>query len=421
MVANNQPAGFFAITKTKIIVVVSLAITWWIAYLLPHYSPIIKEHFNSRLDDALQKMPNIKVDWKQVEHPRSAYNTSKVAIIVEPRPIPHLTPQILHMIEVIPSDWRMIFIGSPKSIVSVSRAYAIKNQQIIGKLDLMVLPEPWEIDSKEKVSRLFTDMRFYDEFLPGVEWILKFEYDSILCANSETSLNEWLDWSWAGAPRTAEDRFAGNGGLSLRRVSAVKRVLSFQERHNDTQPEDEWFGRSLVILPGEKVASGINGVLAVEDVYIDNPMGYHVRDGGRNNLADDVWKDPARRKKIMEYCPELSLIMEMKLERERCKGDNKMGEINPPEDDPAKKEEANKKKAEEAAKKQAAEKKKAEEEAKKKEADKKAAEEDAKKATASKAEATAQPSAAETLLRASGSASPSPSPTPVKATLQGLD
>jgi len=154
------------------------------------------------MGDALQKIPTIKVDWNTTnQDPRDAYNHAKVALLVESRPLPHLVPQILHMISVVPPDWRFLFIGSEKSVVSVGRAYATKHQQYIGKLDLMVLPEPWEIDSKENVFRTMTDIRFYDEFLPGVEWILKYEADSILCANSESSLNDWLDWSWVGAPR----------------------------------------------------------------------------------------------------------------------------------------------------------------------------------------------------------------------------
>ena len=71
-------------------------------------------------------------------------------------------------------------------------------------------------------------MRFYDEFLPGVEHIMKFEHDSILCANAEESLDEWLVYDWAGAPRMQDlknEHFSGNGGLSIRRVSTIKRVL----------------------------------------------------------------------------------------------------------------------------------------------------------------------------------------------------
>ncbi|KAK0711197.1 hypothetical protein B0H67DRAFT_646590 [Lasiosphaeris hirsuta] len=384
MSTNSQ--SVFALSRTKILVVVSLALTWWFASILPHYQPAIREKFRARLGDALQKIPSIKVDWATTsEGAQNAYNASKVALLIEPRVLPHMVPQILHMISVVPPDWRFLFIGSEKSVISVGRAYATKYQQVIGKLDLMVLPEPWEIDSKEKVFRVLTDPRFYDEFLPGVEWILKYESDSILCANSDTSLNDWLDWSWVGAPRKPDDRFSGNGGLSLRRVSAIQRVLSFQARYNNSEPEDEWFGKRVYLLPGAKVASGAEQALAVEDVYIDEAMGYHVRNGGRN-LPDGVWKDPVQRKKIFDYCPELSMIMDMKLERERCPGDDRQGGIGIDSDEQARKkkekEEADKKTAEAAMKKAAEEAiKKATEEAVKKateEAVKKVAEEAAK-------------------------------------------
>ncbi|OAA53823.1 hypothetical protein SPI_09268 [Niveomyces insectorum RCEF 264] len=322
--AHTQP-GMFAITKGKVIVLVSLVFTWWVAHLLPNYEPLIRTHITSRLQEAREKIPSIKVDWAIPDEPAAAFDGSKIALIIEPRPLPHLVPLLLHMVTVVPPDWRFVFIGSNESVFSVGRAFAVKHQQIVGKLDLMVLPDPWDISSKEMVYRMLTDLRFYDEFLPGVEWILKYESDSILCGNSPKSLNDWLDWAWAGAPKTPDDRFSGNGGLSLRKVSAIRRVLGFQERYNNSQPEDEWFGRRLWVLPGEKVTSGMTA-LAVEGVYVEEPMGYHIPDGG-HDLPDDVWKDPVQRKKIFDYCPEISLIMDMKLERERCEGDDHEGNI----------------------------------------------------------------------------------------------
>lgn len=248
-----------------------------------------------------------------------------------------------------------MFIGTNKSVISVSRSFATQYQEANGKLDLVVLPKPWKIDSKEDVYRLLTDVRFYDEFLPGVEWMLKFESDSIMCARSDDSVNDWLHYSWAGAPRyassliflflpahlsqltmvpsspaprSATDRFAGNGGLSLRRLSAVRQILNFQSRYNDTEPEDEWFGKRITVLPGAKVASGEQeDHFSVESIWHDKPIGYHIKDGGET-LAEDVWKDPQRRKNNFEYCPELAMIMPMKLERERCPGDDRMGTIN---------------------------------------------------------------------------------------------
>lgn len=107
-------------------------------------------------------------------------------------------------------------------------------------------------------------------------------------------------------------------------MSVIKRVLSFQARFNDSEPEDEWFGKRLWVLPGAKIASKLDGAIAVEDVYMERPMGYHVREGG-NNLNEDVWGDAARRRDMFEYCPELSMITDMKLERQRCPDDDGKG------------------------------------------------------------------------------------------------
>ncbi|ENH75978.1 hypothetical protein FOC1_g10000961 [Fusarium oxysporum f. sp. cubense race 1] len=238
-----------------------------------------------------------------------------VALIIEPEPLPLLVPLILHMIGVVPPDWRFIFIGSQKSVF----------QQGLGKIDLMQLPQPWKIRSKEDRSRLLTDTRFYDEFLPGVEWLLMFSSDSILCANSELSMNDWLDWTWAGA--TEENKnFAVYGDLSLRRVSAIKQILSFQSRYNDSAGEDSWFGTRLEVLPDAKVAMTSDRPFAVQNNITSKLMGYNLQ--ARGNLVDqDVWKYPEARKEAMEYCPELHIILNMKLEKERCPGDNLMGQI----------------------------------------------------------------------------------------------
>lgn len=319
---------------------------WALAGYVRQYQDEIHAEFHDRVDKVRHKIPKVKVDWHKLsstghfiddddESPApSPFNRSKLAILIEPRPLPHLVPQILHMISVVPPDWKFLFIGSNQSVLSVGRAWATKHQQRIGKLDLITMREPFEISSKEGIFRLMTDIRFYDEFIPGVEHLLKFEHDSIMCANSPISLNQWLSWDWTGAPRSAEDRFSGNGGLTLRRVSAIRRILKIQSRLNSTEPEDEWFGRRVMVLPGAKVASAKHGQFAVEDSYIPQPMGFHVRDGGRT-LPPTVWKNHTRRQEIFRYCPELSIIMDMKLERERCPGDDGEGKVVAPSPDPA--------------------------------------------------------------------------------------
>jgi hypothetical protein len=174
---------------------------WSIAHLLPTWSPIFQDKLSAQLAKYREKIPSVKIDFHPNKDPRTAYNSSKLAMMIEPRPLPHLVPQILHMISVVPPDWRFLFIGSNQSVTGVGRSYGVKYQQAIGKLDLMVVPEPWSIDFQEDIWTMLTDKDFYEELLPGVEWLFKFESDSILCSNSEDSVDDWLDYDWVTSPR----------------------------------------------------------------------------------------------------------------------------------------------------------------------------------------------------------------------------
>jgi hypothetical protein len=173
------------------------------AGLLPSYKQSVKDLAQQKYKEAIVHFPALKVDWHPQDNSKAQFNSSKVALLIEGRPIPHLVPQLLHMISVIPPDWRFKFIGTNKSVMSVSRSFATQYQVLSGKLDLVVLPKPWHVDSKEDVYRLLTDIRFYNEHLSEVEWMLKFESDSIMCANSGDTLDDWLHYDWAGAPRSA--------------------------------------------------------------------------------------------------------------------------------------------------------------------------------------------------------------------------
>lgn len=110
----------------------------------------------------------------------------------------------------------------------------------------------------------------------------------------------------------------------------IKKILGFQSRYNNTEPEDEWFGKRITVLPGAVTASGEEeDHFSMELVYHENPMGIHVPNGGQH-LQDEVWKEPKRRSDIFTYCPEVVMIMPMKLEVERCEGDNRQGDIIEP-------------------------------------------------------------------------------------------
>jgi len=148
---------------------------------------------------------------------------------------------------------------------------------------------------------------------------LIFQTDSIMCANSGVSLNSWLDYDYVGAPWGPGDGLGGNGGLSIRRVSRIIQVLENDHRpENDGALEDLWLVQRLQLLPGAKMANGTTEQkFSVEQVWHDEPMGYHLGWSGAR-LPEGVWDEKEKRDKIWNWCPEIKLILNMRLEREGC-------------------------------------------------------------------------------------------------------
>lgn len=170
--------------------------------------------------------PAINTDPHPNHQPPHPFNDSKVALIIEDRPITHLAPLLLHMISVVPSDWRFVFLGSSESVAFVNNSLSVRTQVWNGKLDLLELPGNFSSKGQEPLSQTLTSVAFWqwlggkdtwnweDPYVdeleeksdgprgrrPQVEWVLMFQTDSILCANSKASLNDWLHYDWVGAP-----------------------------------------------------------------------------------------------------------------------------------------------------------------------------------------------------------------------------
>ena len=116
--------------------------------------------------------------------------------------------------------------------------------------------------------------------------------------------------------RNNPSRFGGNGGLSLRRVSKILEVLRFQKPYRGEFNEDQWLAARIGLLPDANMADPeLEKEFAVETIWSERPLGYHLNPGGLNG---EVWDDRDRRRQVFEYCPEIKIIMDMRLERERC-------------------------------------------------------------------------------------------------------
>jgi len=78
-------------------------------------------------------------------------------------------------------------------------------------------------------------------------------------------------------PRTFGGK-GGNGGLSLRKVSSIIKVLE-KEKRKDSDPllEDWWLCRRLEKLDGANMPDkDTQAAFSVESVWHDRPLGYHI-------------------------------------------------------------------------------------------------------------------------------------------------
>ncbi|PNY24976.1 Uncharacterized protein TCAP_05063 [Tolypocladium capitatum] len=155
------------------------------------------------------------------------------------------------------------------------------------------------------------------------------------------------------APWDPAASWAGNGGLSLRRVSRIVNILRGEQREDDSEPEDLWLSWRLGEQPNGHVANGsvsltfsgesssgvpehvsivpntdgggggnnhdplsdlghpgrlVKGIDDWREGYYE-PMGYHIGTGGR--MYDQIWGTPDRREHIWKYCPEVKMVLEM--------------------------------------------------------------------------------------------------------------
>ncbi len=289
------------------------------------------------------QLPSITLSYATA--PILPYNASKVALLIENRSFPILAPLLLHFMSVVPPDWRFRFMGSLESVEYVNSSRAIRQAVDAGKLDLTYIPSNMSTGSQEEISRFLTNLWLYETVLQPAEWLLVFQTDSMLCANSRQSLNNWLNYDWVGAPWNPAGRFGGNGGLSLRRVSKIIKVLQNQEREDNSEPEDVWLTDRLGHIPGAKLANGTVSLTFSGEMYtgegeqitkkpqrkkpgaagiagdlvkgIDDwrdgfyePMGYHTGGSG-DTLHAGIWGTPEMRQHIWGYCPEVKMMLKM--------------------------------------------------------------------------------------------------------------
>lgn len=238
---------------------------------------------------------------------------TRVALLMETRPLPYLPALLSHFISILPPAWSFRFVGSTPVMALLSASNALSYHIQTGKLNLTEIPSEYPINSQEAISTTLTTASFYRDFLAPAEWLLIFQSDSILCAASERSIEDWVseNYTWLGAPWNLGVR-GGNGGLSLRHVPPIVALLEQETRpaHSDAW-EDLWLCDRLIAMPGTNMPDPqVARHFSVEGVWTERPFGYHLRGSG-NLLVPEIWGNKTRKKEVFEYCPEVKIILDL--------------------------------------------------------------------------------------------------------------
>lgn len=133
------------------------------------------QQFGSRTLEILKdlEIPDVWLDYH-----KPLYNETKVALLIENRPDGKLAPMILHMMSVVPPDWKFRFMGSNESVALVNNSAAIQRQVAVGKLDLTYIPSNMSVIGGEAISQFLTTLWLYDTVLQPAEHLLVFQTDS---------------------------------------------------------------------------------------------------------------------------------------------------------------------------------------------------------------------------------------------------
>ena len=196
-------------------------------------------------------------------------HTDRMAVIVEPRKHPMLGPILINfMAQLVPRGWGLMIIHGTDNedyVRCITKGWKIVHYRNIGVGNL----------TGYTYSEYFTRIDFWEQ-IPA-EHILIFQIDTFL---RHPMMEQFLTYDYVGAPWSAQFIFpktGGNGGLSLRRKSAMIRGCDLgKDKKLWIYPEDMFFSNTNLYFPSRSISMSF----AMESVFVsgfalDIPVGLH--------------------------------------------------------------------------------------------------------------------------------------------------
>ncbi|KAI8585830.1 hypothetical protein BDZ88DRAFT_332534 [Geranomyces variabilis] len=232
-----------------------------------------------------------------------AAQAKTVAVIIEARPLSNLISILLYFAGFLGPEWPIHIYHSSANVDLIKSSSAILTHIRHGRIVLHALPETTKLETHDSISEFLTNAWMW-QTLGDATHALFFQADSILCGSSPLRPENFLGYSFVGAPIAPAHGKGFNGGLSLRHIPTMLRTIEKFHWSETRLYEDQWFANHIPLLtdPPAPPLPTIeqSKYFAVETIWAEKPMGYH---------QAKRW-NAGRMSEILEWCPELALAEE---------------------------------------------------------------------------------------------------------------
>ncbi|TPX53181.1 hypothetical protein PhCBS80983_g06354 [Powellomyces hirtus] len=230
--------------------------------------------------------------------PSVPLNRTKVALLIELRPLRTLIPILLHYMATVPEDWPFHLMHSAENNHLLTQSTALQKYIKSGKLKTQQLPAEIQLRNGGDVSEFLTRRWVWNQLHQHAEHIFFFQLDAMICSNSDQSIDSFLIYDWIGAPWPHLPAIrGGNGGFSMRRKSRLLRCLDKQTWTRGQSPEDVWYSECLATFPDARMPTFEEGKLwAIEGSESDRYIGIHKPFAG------------VRVSTHFDFCPEAAML-----------------------------------------------------------------------------------------------------------------
>jgi len=191
------------------------------------------------------------------------------AVIIEPRPLPHLEYVIRNVMHFLGEGWGLYIVGSNSNrehLIEITRGWNHVTMEILDVDNL----------SREEFRAMRKNHKYWGR-LKGKK-LLCFESDTLLCRQG---IHEFTEFDYIGAPwgekyAVSDVVRVGNGGLSIRSRQAMI-DMCHKGKPRVIPSEDSFFSIQLNLHKDDYNLPDVETAMqfSVESMYYPTPLGIH--------------------------------------------------------------------------------------------------------------------------------------------------